>query len=137
MARTFTIKSTNEYKSQELAQLLSHLDKIRFTDKYLQDKRNNVGARRKQNATPPKKRASKRKQVSSHFQNQLLFDSSKLKIILWSKLKKEDFINWPDHLPIKAPSSYNAKEFKTLLTHLDKIRFTEKYREQFKALNSL
>ena len=135
------IKYPNYYKRRELVQLLSYLDKIRFTDKYLQEHRNYFSQKAllENKQTPAQKyyhqKSLQIKLVNSHFQNLLHSNGIKPKLLLWRKLKKDDFINWPDHLPIKAPSIYNLQELQTLLSHLGNIRFTETYLEQYKALN--
>lgn len=71
----------------------------------------------------------RRKQVSDYFREQLYKNGIEEQRIPWFRLTRDNFINWPDSIPIKPPAYYNSKELKDLQPELEKISFSQKYVE--------
>jgi Zn-dependent metalloprotease len=124
------IKSPFCYSKDELIFLLSQLEKIRFSDQFLekqhiiQDESPSVQAAFNKFF---KTAADERKMISDHFKRQLELNNIRLDRIGWTKLKKEDFLNWPENIPIKSPHKFNSTEMKIILANLKQIRFSDIY----------
>ena len=79
-----------------------------------------------------------KKNIGEYFRKQLQHNHIFLKRIPWITLNREDFINWPEKLPIKSLRNYTRTELTILLSNMEKIRFSEEFIGRNKAfMNSV
>ena len=120
------IKAPIKFNATEFSILLSNLEKISFNSDYIQ----NLLAIKRLAVQDAKYNRNhicdtlSRKLIVKHFKN-LLKLNNLTKRMNWSKLKKEDLINWPENLPIQSPEKYNKQQLKGLISVIHQIRFSE------------
>jgi hypothetical protein len=137
------IKLPAKYNSQEMKTLLSHLERIRFSDKYLEEQRmiekyvTKISSISQNSAVPASVykviNKVRRKRFVHYFRNQLPQNKSSHKKILWNSLTRGDFINWPVDISVKSPSQYFAHELNDLISNLEKIKFSEQFLQRIKS----
>ena len=135
--KNLAIKSPNKYRKRELMLLLSQLENIRWSERFLRS--NSLERKQKviQVNTTSKKNYKKshyrKKLIYDHFRKLLLLNNIKIQKIQWVNMKKTDFINWPENLQIKSPVKYNSKEDEILLAALGSIRLSPNYLDNYKT----
>jgi hypothetical protein len=80
---------------------------------------------------PLKARTShpERAHLSDYFRGLLMEQGFHNPKIYWSKLSRDDIINWPEGIDIKQTDKYTKSEIKKLLLNLQNMRFSDHYLE--------
>ena len=117
------------------------LERIQFSANYLKQhhaikQHVSLDERKKIHRVKSKKIDKDKKTIGEYFRKQLQHNHILLERIPWTRLKREDFINWPEKLPIKSLRDYNWTECSILLSNLEKIRFSEEFIGRNKAVRN-